>query len=248
MIDEKVLSLSESDLIRRYYAESTNLWLPPRSSFRQFRFFLKAENGNVRVVKIKDRITSITTLRRWLVRFAPLHAYYTTATWLDPQNLGPKDLRENSPGFQFSYNVFLSQELYFDVDVAGSLEEAKKWTLKLKECLEEEYSFRSILCVYSGNKGFHLHVYDFDLSKWIPRVSPLPTMRELQTQEAKVRIVNDLMERGLVFDADVTIDTRRIIRLPGTINGKTLNISETVDDIKTFQPQRLGNEDEKLGA
>jgi DNA primase catalytic subunit len=202
----------------------------------------------VKVVKIKDRITNLNTLRKWLCRFSPLHVYYSTATWLDSQNVGPKELRENSPGFQFAYNVFLAQELYFDIDVAGSLEQAKFWTRKLMEHLEKDYGFQSILPVYSGNKGFHLHVYDFDIKNWISNVSPHPAVRELQTQEVKVKIVNDLMDKGLVFDADVTVDTRRIIRLPGSVNGKTLNICQIVDDLESFQPQRLGNEDEKLAG
>ena len=176
------------------------------------------------------------------MRFAPRHVYYSTGKWLDSQNLGPRELRPGSPGYQFAYNVFLSQELYFDVDVPGDLDEAKKWTMKLGEALEKEYGFGEIVQVYSGNKGFHLYVYDFELGDWVKEVSPHPSVRELQTQEVKVKIVNHLMEMGLVFDADITVDTRRIIRLPGTVHGKTFNICQLVDDVDTFRPQRLERE------
>jgi DNA primase catalytic subunit len=242
-------------LLRKYYSESKELWLPPGSTFRQFRLFLASEGsgqgspGKQRVVKVRDRISSVATLRRWLTRFAPVHAYYSTGRWLDSQNLGPREPRPNAPGYRFAYNVFLAQELYFDVDAAHSLDEAKRWTTKLKESLEGEYGFRDILLVYSGSKGFHLHVYDFDLADWVKEVSPYTPMRELQTQEAKVKIVNHLMETGHVFDADVTVDTRRIIRLPGSVHGKTLNICQIVDDLDAFQPQRLSaREDEKLAG
>jgi DNA primase catalytic subunit len=231
----------ESVLLREHYSGSKGLWLPPGATFRQFRFFLAGEqrNGAPRVVKVRDRIASIQTLRRWLVTFSPRHVYYSTGRWLDPQNLGPKELGPGSPGYQFAYNVFLSQELYFDIDVPGDLEEAKRWATKLRESLEREYSFRDVLLVYSGNKGFHLHVYDFDLADWVREISPHPAVRESQTQEVKAEMVNHLMDLGLVFDADVTVDTRRILRLPGTVHGKTFNICQIVDNIDTFRPQRL---------
>ena len=230
-------------LLRRYYSESTELWIPPGSTFRQFRFFLASEPGGAeRVIKIPDRIANIETLRRWLTRFAPRHVYYSTGKWLDSQNLGPKEPRRGSPGYQFAYNVFLAQELYFDIDVPGDLDEAKRWTAKLRESLEREYGFGEILLVYSGNKGFHLHVYDFDLAEWVKEISLHPAVRELQTQEVKVGIVNHLMEMGLVFDADITVDTRRVLRLPGSVHGKTFNICQIVNDIETFRPQRLERE------
>jgi DNA primase catalytic subunit len=231
----------DSVLLRAYYSDSKDLWLPPGSSFRQFRFFLPCSPGEgaQRVVKIRDRIVNVETLRRWLTKFAPAHVYYSTGRWLDPQNLGPKELGPGSPGYQFAYNVFLSQELYFDIDVPDDLDEAKRWTTKLRESLEREYGFRDVLLVYSGNKGFHLHVYDFDLADWVREISPHPAVRESQTQEVKAEMVNHLMDLGLVFDADVTVDTRRILRLPGTVHGKTFNICQIVDDIDTFRPQRL---------
>jgi DNA primase small subunit len=233
-------TITRTELIRDYYLHTSTLWLPPRAGFRQFRFFLSEDLSGERVIKIKDRLNNLQKLRSWLVRFAPDHVYYSTSTWLDSQNMGPKELKKR-PGYDFAYNVFLSQELYFDVDVAGDLEEAKNWTRKLKKCLEDDYGFRKILMIYSGNKGFHLHIYDFELSKFELAVSEHPAVREQQTQEVKVKIVNDMMSKGLVFDADVTVDTRRIIRLPGSVNAKTLNICEIVDDLETFQPQRLAD-------
>ena len=83
--------------IRNYYNRITEaeLWLPYKPGFRQFRFFVwddKQERVVVRV--IKDNIKNKATLLKWLRKLAPLHVYYTTSAWLNPQGVGP-DLMEN---------------------------------------------------------------------------------------------------------------------------------------------------------
>jgi DNA primase catalytic subunit len=236
-------------LIRRYYKTvgPEKLWVPPQATRRQFRFMcMSSEDGSTFFKKIPDRIKDVRTLRRWLVRLAPFHVYYTTSTWLDPQRLGPKDRTKKGRskkkgGYSLAHNVFLNQELYFDIDMPGKLEAGKKEVLALKDFLHKEYGFKDFRIIYSGGKGFHLHVYDFDWKKFTDLRPEDPRIREGMMTEIKADIVNKVAEAGLIFDADVTMDTRRIIRLPGTVHGKSLNLCEFIqeDDVDGFRPTRI---------
>ena len=50
------------------------------------------------------------------------------------------------------------------------------------------------------------------------------------TKAAKGELVQDLKDEGtLLLDWEVTTDPRRIIRLPGTVHGKTLKLCKIVD-------------------
>src|SRR3990172_8143348 len=78
--------------LRTYY-KTAELWLPPRPTFRQFRVAIARGDGRVVFRKIEDRVRGVETLRRWLLRLAPDHVYFTTSRWLDPQRLGPREFR-----------------------------------------------------------------------------------------------------------------------------------------------------------
>ena len=49
------------------------------------------------------------------------------------------------------------------------------------------------------------------------------------------------MKAGIGIDVDVTMDPRRILRLPGTVHGTTFNICEFVDPagLASFRPRHL---------
>ncbi len=223
---------------RREYYRTAPLWLPPRASQRQFRFVV-FRGAREAFRKIPDRVRDTETLRRWLVRLAPLHVYFSTATWLDPQHVGPRRLK--GPGYPRAYNVYLSSELYFDIDMPGDLRAAKQEVARIAAHLRAAWGFQDLKVAYSGSKGFHIHVGDFDLRRLGKRVPLDPAEREAAAQEAKAVIVTDVLERGYAVDVDTTLDTRRILRLPGTIHGGTGRLCEFVEEarLRWFRPRRV---------
>ena len=234
--------LKSRNLLQKYY-QNADLWLPPNSTQRQFRFFLQGFNKKIRVLKIKDRIHSITVLRKLLVKYTPLDVYYTTSCWLDPQNLGPRSFKKKSkPGYEFASNCYLYSELYFDIDAPGDFSLAKKETLRLVNFLQREYNFQDIKVVFSGGKGFNVYVYDFKLENFVPKLQSNPTIRESQAQDIKLKIVEKILHKyDILIDAPITLDTRRIIRLPMTIHGESKKRCEFVDidKIQNFKPISL---------
>lgn len=253
--------------IRAYYNSITEaeLWLPKDAGFRQFRFFLwddKQERIVVRV--IKDNFRHKRTLLKWLRRLAPLHVYYTTSAWLNPQGIGPDPkgkhgkAKMKKKGWTLSkyHDTMLYQGLYFDVDYdnadynegANMMNRLLFNTVSMFNQSRRGSRVRYFLAgldkaptmVFSGSKGFHLIFEDWDSS----RLNRLEMMRYKAHLEkdgiqkfhssAKQSIVTKLkeMDEKLLLDWEVTQDPRRIIRLPGTVHGKTMRLCKavTLDD------------------
>lgn len=69
---------------------------------------------------------------------------------------------------------------------------------------------------FSGSKGFHLL---FDDPDWESVADPFE--REQRVIERRRALVGEVIAEGIAIDTSVTVDTRRIIRVPGTINSRT---------------------------
>jgi hypothetical protein len=195
-------------------------------SHRHFRIILPQG----RFLKIRDRIRDPATLQRWLVRYRPSDVYYSTSCWLSPETLGR---RERSA---VSDSIFLSSDIVFDIDRSpfcpASLEEARADTLRLLEyCKDHELPVKYI--AFSGSKGFHVVCHDrfrYD--------DPDPFAREDMAREVRKDIVARVRAEGICFDEKITADTRRILRVPGTINSKTGLVCTLLDADQLAQPAR----------
>ena len=260
--------------IRNYYNRITEaeLWLPYKPGFRQFRFFVwddKQERVVVRV--IKDNIKNKATLLKWLRKLAPLHVYYTTSAWLNPQGVGPdpngkrgrNKFRKKGWSYKMRnyHNVFLWQELYFDVDYCNAdYNEGAKTLGHLMNYLDAVAPLcgfsKKPTIVFSGGKGFHL----ID-TEW--RIDNILTDKEkkeyykkdlgekqLANREWKEELITCIRNEGILIDYDVTPDPRRIIRLPGTVHGKTLRLCKiiTKEELEYSDSQVIGyNPDDPIG-
>jgi DNA primase catalytic subunit len=191
---------------------------------RHFRLFL----NNGRFLKIDERIRDETRLRKWLVRFAPNDVYYSVSCWLNPEVLGSRY------GTPLTSNIILSSDLVFDIDRSPfsihNLEDAKKDTIRLLGFLRENnYTIR--YCAFSGSKGFHVVAHD---PERYPCANPFD--RESLAIKARFRLLDRITSEGIVVDRKVTPDTRRILRLPGTINSKTGYICTILNDTQVQLP------------
>jgi DNA primase catalytic subunit len=179
-------------------------------------------------LKLQDQVRSEEVLRKWLVRYRPSDVYYSTSCWLVPQNLGR---RERTP---LSDNIFLSSDIVFDIDrspfSAANLELARQDTLRLIAFCD-----RDLLAVkyiaFSGSKGFHVICAD-------PRCydDPSPLVREDRAKAARREIIARVLAEGIAIDTKITADTRRIIRVPGTINSKTGYVCTVLSRDQLSQP------------
>jgi len=191
---------------------------------RHFRLFLK--NGHF--LKVDRRIRDEKRLLAWLCRFAPNDVYYSVSCWLNPEVLGSRY------GTPLAHNIFLSSDLVFDIDrspfTIHNLEDAKKDTLHLIRFLREN-NYQVKYCAFSGSKGFHIVAHDPERY-----FCPNPFDREDRAIRARARLLDRITAEGITVDRKVTLDTRRILRLPGTINSKTGYVCTVLDEREIQQP------------
>jgi hypothetical protein len=202
-------SLKDS-LINYYHSNQLELEVVTNLKFRHFR--LRLLDGTFH--KVKKKIRSSQALQKYLEDYIPLDVYYSTATWLNPHIIAgrlDKDLLKN---------IYIQCDLSFDIDVSNkikTLEEAKTQAIALSDFLTTK-GYRIRYYAFSGSKGFHIICDD----PWASEENEQePLKRELKAIERRKKLVQEASDAGLLFDQKVTIDTRRIIRLPGTINSKT---------------------------
>ena len=267
----KVTMAAKVRRIRKYYRSITeeDLYLPPNSNFRQYRFFVwdsKMQKISVRI--LKDTVRNKTILLSHLRRLAPLQVFYTTGQWLNPQGIGPdpesrhgeakmrkknwctKETRKVT--LRRYHNTLLKRDLYFDVDYDNKdYNQGIQMVDRLIEKLDEKvhYEHGSVQIVFSGSKGFHLIVdgyYDgatlsskeseerarsIDLEhpqRYLRNRANVPDKNKVIEGHYKA-VVNSLKSDDLLLDWMVTYDNRRIIRLPGTVHGKTMRVCQIID-------------------
>jgi len=218
------------DFLSQYYRSNPiDLQLLTDLKFRHFR--LRLLDGSF--YKIKHKIHNSADLLESLADYTPLDVYYSTATWLNPHLIASrldKDILKN---------VYLACDLSFDIDISNKIKtlgEAKEQAIALNDFLNSK-GFEIRYNAFSGSKGFHIVCDD----PWRTEVIALaPIDREMRAVAKRKEIVQEAKAEDILFDEKVTIDTRRIIRLPGTINSKTglmctlLTKTELESDIETI--------------
>lgn len=179
--------------------------------FRHIRYVNKYGN----FVKVRRKFRDYKELISFLEKRNYSDAYYSVARFLNPEQISA---RKAESTFQ---TIFLGMDLFFDVDVKeGSLEsrisKAAKEVVKIID-FSNSNGWKLNYIAFSGSKGFHVSFTDpFDYTE-----ISLPDMREQKAKENREAIVAEMFAAGILFDKEITIDTRRIVRIPGTYNSKT---------------------------
>lgn len=167
--------------------------------------------------KFRRRFLTKRRIKRLVQSLVPKHIYYSALKFLDPSVIGPKD----------EWVPCLGGDLVFDIDIKkehyglslNSVKKAAEEALKVIDMIKE-LGLDCSKIVFSGWKGFHIYVEDFDPYDFL-KVDPLSTERYRVEEEARGKIVNFLLNQGAKIDAEVTNDIRRVIRLPNSLHGKT---------------------------
>jgi DNA primase catalytic subunit len=199
-------------IIAHYKSNTIHLdWLL-KPSQHQFRW--RTFEG--RWLTSKRRIRNHETLMKAIGKNFPSDLYVSTSSWLNPIDL-PR-LRDND----LSHPVLLDHLIVFDIDVAPlsmkNLEKAKEIAKGVHSFVMLNESVDFVHATFSGSKGFHLIYRDTDREKF---GIPDPKQREETVRQERKDLLSRVLEQGFEVDERITADTRRIIRLPGSIHGKT---------------------------
>lgn len=164
----------------------------------------------------RRRIRNHKTLAKAIGKDVASDIYISTSRWLDPIDL-PRLRDKERP-----HPILLDHLIVFDIDVAplslNNLEQARNIAIGLHDYLASDSSMEFLSCSFSGSKGFHLYFIDLDRDKF---AIENPKEREETVRESRKHLLTKVIERGFNVDERVTSDTRRIIRLPGSIHGTT---------------------------
>ena len=186
-------------------------WLSKPS---QHGFRWRCSDGSWR--KSKRRISSQNSFRKAIAKDNPSDIYFSTASWLEPIDL-PNLNDETRP-----YPILLNHLIVFDIDFAplslDNLDQARLTTLNLHKWIEKNYDYELMAISFSGSKGFHLFYNDPDRNLFSIENAK---ERELAVKDNRNKLLQEVLLAGFKVDPRITADTRRIIRLPGSIHGKT---------------------------
>jgi DNA primase small subunit (EC 2.7.7.-) len=192
----------------------------------------------------------VEELKRFIIERTPRHIYHSVAYYERP---GEEDMERKG---------WLGADLVFDIDgdhldtdacresklvSLACLEDAKEEANKLIEVLERELGLKPRRIVFSGNRGFHVHVSEEEvlrlgarerreLVNYIKAVGFDPSRFEVKIGRRRVVLYEEEVSGNLLrirqgledpralrveIDEVVTQDVHRLIRMPGSINGKT---------------------------
>ena len=206
------MSLDDQALKDHYREHTVDVSWLNKSSQHVFRW---RTNDN-RWLTARRRVRDHASFLKAIGMSAPRDVYVSTASWLNPIDL-PR-LRDNPE----HYPVLLDHFVVFDIDVAPySIEnrtKAQSISCELMGWLDEHEILRLRSISFSGSKGFHLIYDDPDRDAFA-----LPDLREreMAVKAQRKALLNRVVEAGFEVDTKVTADTRRILRLPGSLHGST---------------------------
>ena len=230
--------MKDFDFNQYYQNHEVDLsWLKKPS---QHGFRWRCSNGSWR--KSKRRVSSVDSFRKAIGKDNPSDVYFSTSSWLEPIDL-PNLNDDTKP-----HPILLNHLIVFDIDFAPlsleNLERARLTTLNLHKWIEKNYDYELMSISFSGSKGFHLFYNDPDRSLFSIENSK---EREDAVRENRNKLLQEVLLSGFKVDPRITADTRRIIRLPGTIHGKTgllchrisieklgTNIEAWINDVPSF--------------
>ena len=201
-----------NQLLAHYAQNTIDLsWLP---SPNQHSYRWKTIEG--KWVTAHRRIRNNQTLTKAIGKDVVSDLYVSTSRWLDPIDL-PRLRDKERP-----HPILLDHLIAFDIDVAplslNNLERARVIAIDLHDYLASDTSMEFLSCSFSGSKGFHLFYMDLERDKFAIED---PKEREEAVKTSRKQMLTQVIERGFNVDERVTADTRRIIRLPGSIHGTT---------------------------
>lgn len=195
---------------RAYYRQTT-LTPPPDADRREWGYIPWAEAGPG-MIRHRD-LASLGELSAFGARDGPQHVYHSAAVYDEP---GAPTMAEKG---------WRGADLIFDIDAeyvpetapgedayATALTECKRALVRLLSFLEADFGFHDLEIVFSGSRGYHVHVRD-------------PGVRELTSTQRR-EIADYVLGLGVELDAMIRTEplgdgvTRRVLPTDGGWPGR----------------------------
>ncbi|ELY97330.1 DNA primase small subunit [Natrialba chahannaoensis JCM 10990] len=219
----------------RDYYRRTELTPPPAANEREWGFIPWTEGPGTTMVRHRS-LLELGDLSEFLVRKRPRHVYFSAGRFRDPSasSMKAKDWQSADLVFDLDADhlpdVTLGEDSY-----AEMLAKCKEALFRLLDFLENDFGFEELEIVFSGGRGYHVHVRD-------------DNVRHLD-REHRREIVDYV--RGIGLDFDTLIETETVAGLgrKTPTERRTLRIEggwgkRTHEHFMTFVDDLLALEDE----
>ncbi|AGB37623.1 DNA primase small subunit PriS [Natronococcus occultus] len=144
----------------RDHYRRTELTLPPAANEREWGFIPWTEGPDTTMVRHRS-LLELGDLEEFLVRKRPRHVYFSAGRFRDPGASSMHEKEWQSADLVFDLdadhlpNVTLGEDSY-----AEMLATCKDALLRLLDFLENDFAFEELEIVFSGGRGYHVHVRD----------------------------------------------------------------------------------------
>jgi len=197
--------------------------LPPAASAREWGHIPWTSGPGTTMVRHQS-LLDLGDLESFLSRERPRHVYFSAGRYEAPgaSTMGEKDRRGSDLVFDLDADHLPSVEVAED-SYAEMLAKCKDALLRLLSFLEADFGFEDLTVVFSGGRGYHVHVRD-------EGVRPLD-------REARREVVDYVRGLGLDFDRLVRTEQRgaatgRALRAEGGWGRRThRRLLALVDDL-----------------
>ncbi len=176
----------------RDYYRRASIDPPPLAPSREWGYIPWSSGGTTMVRHLS--LLEYGELANFLTNEQPRHVYYSAGIYADPAADGMADKHWEGSDLVFDLDADHLPSVSPEEDSYSTmLEECKNELLKLIEFLTEDFDFEDLQVVFSGSRGYHVHVRD-------------ETVRPLD-REARREIVDYIRGRNIEFDDVLTTES-----------------------------------------
>jgi DNA primase small subunit len=190
-MDERTLSYLRGRFGDHYRRAS--ITPPPAANEREWGFIPWTEGPGETMVRHRS-LLDLGNIEEFLARKKPRHVYFSAGRYDDPSasTMSDKGWRDSDLVFDLDADhlpsVVLGEDSYKEM-----LAKCKDALLRLLDFLEDDFGFDDLTVVFSGGRGYHVHVRD-------------ERIRGLE-RDARREIVDYVRGIGLEFDELVEVET-----------------------------------------
>lgn len=111
--------------------------------------------------------------------------------------------------------------------------------MTLQLCFQIERYYSNVHIVFSGCKGFHVHVLDFNINDWT-RYDPRDPIKS--HENARYKFSRLLQAQTYVFDRShfiLAVDPMRVLAVPGSLNVETGLVCSYIGDRRDLESRTI---------
>jgi len=189
------------------------------------QFKIRSHEGHfMKLNRLRNRL-NFKSLLGFCVRYTPLNLYMSALNWLMPERVGRKGRANGAFPVGGEYVVDIDNPSLMrswggvnGFSVSG-LQLTHDKTLAIVDKIRENYS--DIRIVFSGRRGFHVHVLDFNVTDWTYYTEEDPIKSHEVARFLYTRYLKTALGEISKYHFNLSADPMRVMTVSGSLNGRT---------------------------